>query len=98
MLAEVLDRDGQQLSATQTRQQALADADHLAILNAIWTAETTPARHQRYQELLTAALPPRIPARAAAIRRNGCGGHCAPPNWPAWTPARCWPTRSGSGT
>ena len=30
MLAEVLDRDGQQLSASQTWQQALADADHLA--------------------------------------------------------------------
>ena len=57
-LAEVLGRDGQQLSASQTREQALADADHLAILHAIWTAETTPARHQRYQELLTAALPP----------------------------------------
>ena len=58
VLAEVLDRDGQQLSATQTRQQALADADHLAVLHAIWTAETTPAREQRYRDLLTAALPP----------------------------------------
>ena len=29
-LSAVLDRDGQQLSATQTRQQALADADQLA--------------------------------------------------------------------
>ena len=43
MLACVLDRDGQQHSATQTRNQALADADHLAILHAIWAAETTPA-------------------------------------------------------
>ena len=54
----VLDRDGQQLSATQTRQQALADADHLALLHAIWTAETTPARQQRYRDLLISALPP----------------------------------------
>ena len=46
MLAGVLDRDGQQQSATQTRHQALADIDHLAILHAIWTAETTPARDQ----------------------------------------------------
>ena len=52
MLAGVLDRDGQQLSATQTRNQALADADHLALLHAIWTAETTPARQQRYRDLL----------------------------------------------
>ena len=58
VLADVLERDGQQLSATQTWQQALADADHLAILHAIWTAETSPAREQRYRELLTAALPP----------------------------------------
>ena len=58
MLAGVLDHDGQQASATQTRQQALADADHLALLHAIWTAETTPAREQRYRDLLAAALPP----------------------------------------
>ena len=58
VLAGVLDRDGQQHSATQTRQQALADADHLAVLHAIWTAETTPARQQRYRDLLAAALPP----------------------------------------
>ena len=58
MLAGVLDRDGQQHSATQTRNQALADADHLAILHAIWAAETTPARDQRYRDLLMGALPP----------------------------------------
>ena len=54
----VLDHDGQQHSATQTRNQALADADHLALLHAIWTAETTPAREQRYRDLLMNALPP----------------------------------------
>ena len=58
VLAGVLDRDGQQRSATQTRNQALADADHLAILHAIWAAETTPARDQRYRDLLMNALPP----------------------------------------
>ena len=58
VLAAVLERDGQQLSATQARQPALADADHLAILNAIWTAETTPAREQRYRDLLMTSLPP----------------------------------------
>ena len=57
-LAAVLDRDGQQHSATQVRQQALADADHLAVLHAIWTAETTSARQQRYQDLLMDAVPP----------------------------------------
>ena len=58
VLSGVLDRDGQLLSATQTRNQALSDADHLALLHAIWTAETTPARDQRYQDLLMQALPP----------------------------------------
>ncbi len=58
VLAAVLDRDGQQHSATQARQQSLADADHLAVLYAIWAAETTPARRQRYQDLLMSTMPP----------------------------------------
>ena len=58
VLAGVLDRDGQQHSGTQTRSQALADVDHLAILHAIWAAETTPARDQYYYDLLMNALPP----------------------------------------
>ena len=58
VLAGVLDRDGQQRSATQTRSQALSDADHLAILHAIWTAEITQARDQHYRDLLMNALPP----------------------------------------
>ena len=58
VLSDVLERDGQQLSALQTQQQALSNADHLAILHAIWTAETTPAREQRYTRLLMDALPP----------------------------------------
>jgi AAA domain len=58
VLAAVLDRDGTQLSASQTRRQALAGADHLAILNAIWTSQTTAAREQRYRDLLRAHLPP----------------------------------------
>ncbi len=58
VLAGVLDRDGQQRSATQTRNQALADADHLALLHAIWAAETTPARDQRCRDLLMSILPP----------------------------------------
>ena len=57
VLAEVVGRDGTEISASQTSQQALADADHLAVLRAIWTAETSPARERRYRELLAAALP-----------------------------------------
>ena len=58
VLSAVLGHDGQQISATQTRDQALSDADHLAILHAIWTAETTPARDRRYRDLLMNTLPP----------------------------------------
>ena len=79
-------------------RQALADADHLAVLHAIWTAETTPARDQRYRDLLDDRPAARLPARSPATRRSGCGGRCAPPNWPAWTPPRSWPRRSPSGT
>ena len=45
-------------SASQAWRQALADADHLAVLHAIWDAETTPARERRYRALLESALPP----------------------------------------
>ena len=58
VLADVLSRDGAELSATETRRRNLATADHLAILHAIWTAETQTARHDRYRELVMAALPP----------------------------------------
>jgi conjugative relaxase-like TrwC/TraI family protein len=59
VLADVLSRDGAEQSATATRQRDLANADHLAVLHAIWTAETQAARHDRYRGLVTAALPPR---------------------------------------
>jgi hypothetical protein len=97
VLAAVLDRDGQLLSATQDRHRALTDADHLALLNAIWTAETTQARQQRYRDLLQAHLPPATAANQAT-RPGGCGALCAPPSWPAWTPGRRWPPRSPNGT
>ena len=58
VLAEVISRDGTQRSASQTWQQALSDADHLAVLHAMWATETAPAREQRYRDLLAAALPP----------------------------------------
>ena len=58
MLADVLGRDGVEQSASAVRQRNLANADHLATLHAIWAAETTAARHDRYRDLVTAALPP----------------------------------------
>jgi hypothetical protein len=58
VLADVLGRDGAEQSASTIRQRNLANADHLGTLHAIWTAETTPARHDRYRDLVLAALPP----------------------------------------
>jgi hypothetical protein len=58
VFAEVLSRNGQQLSASQVREQELADAGHLGLLHATWTAETMRVRRQRYADLLAAALPP----------------------------------------
>jgi conjugative relaxase-like TrwC/TraI family protein len=57
VLADVLERDGQQLSASETWQRNLSNADNLAILNAMWTGETTAPREQRYQHMLARALP-----------------------------------------
>ncbi len=57
VLAGILSRDGAEPSASAIRQRNLAGADHLAALHAIWTAETQVARHARYRELVTAALP-----------------------------------------
>jgi hypothetical protein len=57
VLADVLSRDGAAISAIQTRQQNLANADHLAVLHAVWTEETKAARYDRYYDLVTAALP-----------------------------------------
>ncbi|MGH3235156.1 MAG: hypothetical protein ACRDOH_18295, partial [Streptosporangiaceae bacterium] len=58
VLAGVLEREGRQLSASQTRRRALTDADHLAILHAIWIDQTTGAREQNYRDLFLASLPP----------------------------------------
>jgi hypothetical protein len=58
VLADILSRDGAEHSASAVRQRNLASADHLATLHAIWTTETTAARHDRYRDLVTAALPP----------------------------------------
>jgi len=57
VLADVLARDGSQQSATSTRRQALADADHLAALNAIWQGETSELTTRRYRDCVAAALP-----------------------------------------
>jgi hypothetical protein len=58
VLADVLEREGSELSASETRRRSLSNADHLAILNAQWTAETRQTENTRYRALITSALPP----------------------------------------
>jgi hypothetical protein len=59
VLAEIIRRDGATASAAQTWQRAIVDADHLAVLHAMWTMETMSEREQRYRRLLQPLLPPR---------------------------------------
>jgi hypothetical protein len=58
VLADVLERDGSELSASEARRLSLSNADHLVILNAQWTAETRQTQDTGYRALVTAALPP----------------------------------------
>jgi conjugative relaxase-like TrwC/TraI family protein len=52
ILAPVLRRDDAELSATETREQALSDADHLAALHAIWMDQCRAEAHGRYTEVV----------------------------------------------
>jgi len=55
--ADILGLDGSEASALETQDQALADADHLALLNAIWQGETSGLQADRYRQLVREALP-----------------------------------------
>jgi hypothetical protein len=55
--ADILNRDGSDASALETHARALADADHLAVLNAIWNGETAGLRAERYRAMVLDALP-----------------------------------------
>ena len=98
VLAAVLDHDGQQHSATQTRNQALADADHLAAAARDLDRRDRPGPRPALPR--PARRPPCHPATAPnpATRPGGCGAPCAPPNSPAWTPPASSPTPSPNGT
>ena len=57
VLAEVLERDGTEYSAIETRQRNLADADHLAKLHAVWQGESQKPVTARYERELREQLP-----------------------------------------
>ena len=57
VLADVLVRDGAELSALETQEQSFSSADNLAILHAQWQAETSAARSENWRELMMRTLP-----------------------------------------
>jgi hypothetical protein len=85
VLAAVIERDGQELSATELLTRNLSNADHLAILHADWTAETPRLANATTE---TCSPPPCPPGTrtSPATRPDGYGAPCAPQNSPARTP------------
>jgi len=57
ILAACLDRDGQQMSATDTREAEWSDADRLDVLGVQWQQVTRDAAQRRYEAAVHAALP-----------------------------------------
>ena len=55
--ADILEHDGSQESALETQSRALANADHLAVLNAMWQGETAGHQTERYRRIVLDALP-----------------------------------------
>ena len=70
VLASVVQRDGSELSATETLQQALSNADHLGVLGGIWDDLIRRSQHARF----TAALREILPADLAeqAVNDGAC--------------------------
>src|SRR5262249_46965977 len=60
--ADVLARDGSRASALETWDRGLANADHLAVLNAMWQGETAGLEADRYRRIVLDALPPECAA------------------------------------
>jgi hypothetical protein len=58
VLADCMDRDDAEPSASDYRQGALANADHLGVLHARWADLAGNADRQRYHRLVNDALPP----------------------------------------
>ena len=64
VLADVIARDGTELSATEYRQRQLANADHLGLLDAMWQDAIARPRTERYRQLLLEVVPPAYAAAA----------------------------------
>ena len=64
VLADVIARDGTEMSATEYRRRQLANADHLALLDTMWQDATTGPRAERYRQILADVVPPGYAAGA----------------------------------
>ena len=64
--ADILEHDGSQESALETQSRALANADHLAVLNAMWQGETAGYQRERFRRIVLAALPAQYAADGLA--------------------------------
>jgi AAA domain len=67
ILAPVVRRDNAAMSATETREQALSDADHLGALHAIWLDQSRAEAYRRYDH---AVRDHAEPADAAEILKD----------------------------
>lgn len=57
VLADCMDREEAEVSASEYRDRGLANADHLGVLHSRWADLTGAADRQRYHQLVTDALP-----------------------------------------
>jgi len=57
VLADCMDREDAELAASDYRQRALSNADHLAVLHARWSDLAGRADRERYHRLVVDALP-----------------------------------------
>ncbi len=67
ILARAVRRDGAELSAAETREQALSDADHLGVLHAIWMEHCRAEAHTRYAQAVREHA---VPADAEEILKD----------------------------
>ena len=96
VLSDVLERDGQQLSALQTSSRPCRTLTTWRSCTPSGRPRPAP-RASRDTRSCSWTRSRRDTGRSRAIRPDGYGAPCAPPNSSAWTPVKQWPTPSASG-
>jgi len=69
VLADVLRRDGGELSALETQRRNLANADHLARLDAMWRDQVGGLEKDRYRQAFRELLPAEVAGQVEASYR-----------------------------